>query len=346
MQAHGSDRMREVAGGRILLFSRYPKEWQTRVEKTRTSPEHPGMAIFWDDVIYEVVSAEMQQQGGVRYVLEPWRDEHAIRVSDRYDAETEAFRAEEHRKRIARETKRKTATAMGFLAGYLPALVQHEMAGELGLFAHRMTVLSTLPVFAVIAGMCAFMVHQYKDGGGVPTWELLLTVFLIAENMIRWITAWTQNRPMGSVLGVLLYSIVWAAGRRKGISPLKQGKGNALYIREEAVDTKLRDAFIVREPLVTLLSPAEQARFAERFDYDYRRHSFKVAAIFLAFSLAGVYTSLHQLNARPSFIAFISLVCAGGIAIEQILRLASFKRGPAGSILAALARPFTRSLIG
>ena len=43
------------------------ERWQARVAKTLTSPEHPGTAIFWDDAIFEVVSAELQPQGAVRY---------------------------------------------------------------------------------------------------------------------------------------------------------------------------------------------------------------------------------------------------------------------------------------
>jgi hypothetical protein len=93
----------------------------------------------------------------------------------------------------------------------------------------------------------------------------------------------------------------------------------------------------MREPLITLLPPDEQAWFAQRFDYDYRRHSSTVAWIFLIFSAAGVYSSIRSG-------AVLSLLCAGALAVEQLLRLAAFRRGPAGSVLAILARPFTKKL--
>jgi hypothetical protein len=180
----------------------------------------------------------------------------------------------------------------------------------------------------------------------VYPWQVILTGFLIVENVIRFHVAWSQSQPMGSILGVLVYSIAYAAGWKRGMtSPMKSPKGHAVYVREEAEETKLRDAFHVREPLVTLLTPAEQARFAERFDYDYRRQSSKVAMICLVFAGAGVFSSLRTLGLHPGVGAFLSLLCAALIAIEQLLRLAAFKRGPAGSVLGVLARPFTRSLL-
>lgn len=339
MQSFGSDRVREVAGGRLLLFSRYPKNWQPRTPKTLTSPEHPGTAIFWDDAIYEVVSAEGQPQGAVRYVLEPWRDEHAVRVTDRYDEASETQRFAEHQARIRREQNRKAVTFTAFLAGHLPALVQEQIAGELGMFAPRMTLLSVLTVFALIAALVVAMVQQLMSGNPPHPWQIIVLAFLAAESVVRFHMAWMQNRPMGSLIGILIYSMAYAAGWKRGMtSPMQQSKGHALYIREETADAKLRDAFTMREPLITLLSPAEQAQFAQRFDYDYRRHSSMVAWIFLIFSAAGVYSSIRSG-------AVLSLLCAGTLAVEQLLRLAAFRRGPAGSVLGILARPFTKKLL-
>jgi hypothetical protein len=347
VQSHGSDRVREVAGGRVILFSRYPKNWQPRIAKTHTSAEHPGTAIFWDDAIYEVVAADLQLQGeGVRYVLEPWREEHAIRVTDRYDEESEAGRIHEHQARIARERKRKATTLVGFLAGHLPALVQEELAGELGMFAHRMTLLSAVSMFVVIVALFYAMAQQVMNDRPVEPWQIILTVFLSVETVIRAHLAWAQNRAMGSLIGVLIYSIAYAAGWKRGMtSPLQEAKGNAIYVREETADAQRRDAFHVREPLITLLSPAEQAAFAERFDYDYRRASYSVASIFLVFSAAGVFSSLHKLGTDPGVGAFLSLVSAFLIALEQLLRLSAFKRGPAGSVLGVFVRPFVKRLM-
>ena len=51
-------------------------------------------------------------------------------------------------------------------------------------------------------------------------------------------------------------------------------------------------------------------------------------------------------KATGSFSAFVSLVCAGFVVLEQTMRLLAFKRGPAGSIFGALVRPFARDLLG
>src|ERR1700686_1967980 len=111
MQAYGSDRVRRGEGERIVLSSRAPKGWTARVEKTLTSAEFPGTAVLWEERYFEVLRAE-PDAGGVRYILEPWRDRHAMRVTDRYDEESETLRIEELRKAHQREKHRKSANAL------------------------------------------------------------------------------------------------------------------------------------------------------------------------------------------------------------------------------------------
>src|SRR3954452_14789126 len=321
MQAHGSDRVRELENVRVILFSRYAKNgWQPRIAKTLTSAEHPGTAIFRAEPIYEIVPADVQPQGGVRYVLEPWREEHAIRISDRYDEESEAQRFAAYQASIRREHKRKGATLIAILLGHLPALVQEQLASELGMFAHRMTLMSIAGVFVVIVALFYGMAQQILSGSPLHPWQIIVTGYLMMETAVRFHVAWSQLRPMGSLAGMLVYSIAYAAGWKRGMaSPLQEGKGNAVYTREEEYDAQLRDAFHLREPLITLLSPAEQAAFAERFDYDYRRPSYLVASIFLVFSTAVVFSSLHKLGTDPGVGALLSLISAFLIALEQIL---------------------------
>src|SRR5204862_4742451 len=96
MQAYGSDRLREGDDGQLILLSRLPKNgWTPRVEKTLTTAEFPGTAVLWEEQFFEVVTADPLPQGGVRYVLPPWRAHHAMRLTARYDPETEAQRVEE-----------------------------------------------------------------------------------------------------------------------------------------------------------------------------------------------------------------------------------------------------------
>jgi hypothetical protein len=94
----------------------------------------------------------------------------------------------------------------------------------------------------------------------------------------------------------------------------------------------------MRESLVTLLSPADQARVAARFAYDYKRQSRFIAAVILVFASLGIATSLHSG-------AVISLLVATILAGEQLYRLAILGRRPVGSMLGILARPFVRKLL-
>jgi hypothetical protein len=346
MQPFGTDRVRPGEGERVFLSSRYSKGWNARVEKTLTTAQFPGTAVLWEERYFEVVVAETLPQGGVRYTLEPWLEQHAMRVVDRYDAEAEDERVAAWRKSIVREKQRKTVNAVAFLAGHLPVRVQEAMGSELGIIPLRMTYLSLLTELAIVAAILFDIVRRVSAEEAIPNWEVILFAFFFIEMGIRYMFAFTQARPIGSTIGLIVYLIVYAGrGKREMPNALVGEKGLGLYIREEEEDTKLRDAFLIREPLITLLSPADQERVAQRFHYDYRRQSANVAVIFLIFSVAGVITSLHTLRAHSSLSALISLLCAAGLALEQLFRLASFRRGPTGSILGVLARPFARKLL-
>src|SRR5437762_9534418 len=153
MQAFGSDRVRQGDGEQIVLSSRLSKGWTPRVARTLTSAEFPGTAILWDDRYFEVVSAQDLKPGGVRYVLEPWGDHQAMRVTDRYDAESEAFRAGEYRRSIRQEAARKTANIAGVFTGNLPAIVQEQLARELGIMAPSLTFISILGTWLIVGGL-------------------------------------------------------------------------------------------------------------------------------------------------------------------------------------------------
>src|SRR6267378_2805299 len=96
MRPFGYDRVRSGHGDQWILVARRSKGWLPRVPKTLTSAEHPGTAILWEDRFFEVVTADASAGGSIRYVLEPWRDNHVIRVSEPYDEASEERRAAEH----------------------------------------------------------------------------------------------------------------------------------------------------------------------------------------------------------------------------------------------------------
>ena len=78
--------------GAVVLICRLAKEgWTARVPNTLTRSEHPGTAILWDEAYYEVVDINVIANG-VEYTLAPWSESHTMRVSDAYDAKSEAKR--------------------------------------------------------------------------------------------------------------------------------------------------------------------------------------------------------------------------------------------------------------
>jgi hypothetical protein len=341
MQAYGSDRVRVADDGRILLMSRLAKQWTPRVEKTLTSAEFPGTAVLWSEAYYEVVKAEPLPAGGVRYMLLPWREEHAMRLIDQYDAATEELRIAEHARAIARERGRIGANILGMLTGHLPAMVQQALASEIGVMPARLTILSTLLSYAVSLSLILLLVSNLMAYRGTPVWMALAAGYLFIESSFRFFLAMSQNRPMGSPLGTFAYLVFYAlAGdRTKLVPPFKVEKGYATPLTDAPEDVALRDAFTLREPFVTLLSAEEQGRVAERFGYDYRKQSYIVAGIILVGSLCGIATSV-------SSGAVLSGISATVLAIEQVVRIVAFRRGPAPSILGWVVRPFVRKVVG
>jgi hypothetical protein len=340
MQAYGSDRVRAEDGERVVLLSRIPKAWTPRAPKTLTTAEFPGTAILWEERYFEVVSADALPQGGVRYVLEPWQEMHAMRTIDHYDDAHEAKRLADHRARLARETKRKSANALAVLAGHLPAGVQEEIGRELGIIATRLTIISVLGVYAIIIALMLLIVSDIMANAPLPPLLLIVTGYLFLETSLRFGIAWLVGKPAGSAIGVIGYLIYYytAANRAGSVSPFAREKGTIVTISETPAERAVTDALLMREALVTLLSPADQARVAARFGYDYRHQSSLIAILILFFSAIGVATSLYRG-------AVISTIAASVLAAEQVYRLAILPHRPAGSILGIAARPFVRKLL-
>ena len=164
--------------------------------------------------------------------------------------------------------------------------------------------------------------------------------YLFVESSLRFVMAWLLGRPIGSPAGTLGYLLYYftVADRTRAVSPFAREKGMRVTISETPDELKASDALMMREALVTLLSPADQARVAARFGYDYRHQSSIIAGVILFFAVVGVATSMMRG-------AVLSFLLAAVIAAEQIYRLVVLRRRPAGSILGIAARPFVRKFL-
>ncbi|HEV7922651.1 MAG TPA: hypothetical protein VGR02_17845 [Thermoanaerobaculia bacterium] len=336
MRAYGSDRL-QVDGDRLLISSRIPKGWQARIGKTLTSPEHPGTAVLWDGECYEVLDVQPLPQG-YRYTLALWGETHAIRLTDRYDEESEGERVAEHRRGIMRERKRTAANLLALFAGQLPASIQNHLGSELGILPARLTLISTITDFAIVAAAILYSAHLRTTFRIVPPW-LFLTVFYFGIQFATRLTiALLQNRPVGTVFGLIAYLFV----PKLAADP---GKGNAVPMTAAPEDVALQDFVLMREPYITLLSTREQLSIARRFQYDYTRQSSNVAAALLLIAILGLVSSWSTLrhDVRPTALA--SLLTALALAVEQVWRLVALKTRPAGSVLGLLVRPFLKRLI-
>lgn len=348
MQAHGSDRFR-ASGERAILLSPIPKGWVPRTPASGTHAEFPGTAVLWDDRYFEVVAADATPAGGVRYVLEPWRDDQVMRTVEQYDDEAEARRHAEHELVLRQNRNSQAARVAGVVLGHLPTHVQNHLAHELGVSPSRMTIVSCIPA-VVLFGSCVYLAAEAainQQPSPVPLWLFLVAGGLLLDAGVRFNVAMAQDRGIGSLPGMIAYTIYWHLSPRRGQlpSPFIAERGDRLFSLPAADDVALRDSIEMRGPLLSLLSAAEQERLAARYGFEYRRHARPLTWLLLICAAFGVITSVINLRDAATLSAALSLLVAGAIALEQVVRLRALRDGPAGSILGTLVRPFLRDLL-
>ena len=346
MQAFGTDRVRRGNGEQWVILSPRSKGWVPRTPATATRKDRPGTAVRCDEKYFEVVAANVTG-GGIRYVLEPWREEHIMRVVDSYDESSEAQRTADHQDVVKRDRSRISANFLGMLTGQLPAPVQERMGHELGIWPARLTLISILPAMIFIGVVVNLFVHRrMEQEAPLPFWMVLLAGYLLFESGIRFLVAMTQNRPLGSLVGFVGYTVFYlvAPNRKNLIRPLEEALKEPL-MSEVPEDVAAQDRVQLLEPLLTLLRPAEQHRLAERFGFDYRKMATAVASIILIFGVLGVVTAVVSLREGLRLSPLLSFFISAGLSVEQIVRLSNLRHGPAGSVLGALVRPVAGKLL-
>jgi hypothetical protein len=191
------------------------------------------------------------------------------------------------------------------------------------------------------------MIRQTPSPIPVALWFFVLLFFV--ESALRFLVAMSQNRGIGSVLGTLVYVLVYSvsAPRKPSMpAPLEEPGDGVFFMIPPEEHVALQDALTVKGPMLTLLPAGDQQRLAHRYGFDYRQHSaFPLTWTILVLSLCGVVSSWIKIqDGRVSGVP--AILFAAAMAIEQILRLLALQRGPAGSMLGLIVRPFVRDLLG
>jgi hypothetical protein len=345
LPVYGKDRCRE-SGGRVILLSAIPKGWTARTPAAGTHAEYPGTTVEWAGRMFEVVEAAPAGEG-VRYVLLPWREDHVIRTLDQYDDEAERRRLDDFAKAQKQRRVSLTARFAGMFLGYLPAPVQNRLQNELGLYPARMTILSCIPPL-VLLGICvldAVEAHMKGHAPRLPGALTLLAALLVAESAVRFFVAMSQNRGMGSFLGVIGYSIYWALSRNRAAlaSPFDEPGDRATFTLPPPPEVAAADRLETLSTFLALLPVSDQKMLAERTAYDYRRHAPGLAIGILFFSVLGVVSMSGRAGSSVS--ATLSFFAALAVAVEQVLRLVKLRTGPAASMFGFVVRPFVRNFL-
>lgn len=326
-------------------MSSHSKGWQARRGSSQTRSEHPGSAIRWGEQILEVVAADPQADGGMRYRLEPWQDRHAIRVIETYDEASESARAREQVVRAQSLGTRWACILLSPLLGHLPGDVQHRLETEHSAPARWMTVVSALPIFTYgFLGLLNGLVG-FTSGTDYFPWAppLLIAAYLTGESAVRIASAWIAERPMGSAAGVLLYRAVEIVlGRRLSRAPERSVPGRSVGPMERATDR-----FQMLEPFLALLPEPDQEILRRRFVFDPLKWGrFSVAVLFVVGGLNLVSSLLTFAGGVGGPVDAVWLAAGAAICAEQFVRRSSISRGrPRGSVLGILVRPLAAPLL-
>lgn len=314
---------------------------------------HPGAAVRWEEELWEVVAAGDTPEGGAWYELAPWDDQHAIRVLFPYDDSSEAVRSEDRRDVERRHAGRIVAILLSPVVGLLPGHVQERLEVELEVRATRLTLASIpLPfcvgVVAFLLTLAAFFGALHASAGGsvvVPTVGPLLFIltYFFPESLARFVLTMAQGRPVGSVLGLPLYALA----RLAGLAPAPAPAATAPESPAPEEDRLLADRFLMLEPLLSFLPPADQRRLAAERGFAPVTWGKRTAWFLLVYP--GGTAPAHAarlLIGNGGLWSVLLLALALGLAAEQVRRLRILRRGePAPSLLGRLVAPLAAPLL-
>jgi hypothetical protein len=205
-----------------------------------------------------------------------------------------------------------------------------------------MTLLSIIPSM-VLLGTCVWLYVEARLAqvpSPVPFWLFVFAFVMLFDSAVRFVVAMSQMRGIGSLPGTIVYALYRLVATKP--EPRKESSSFTLPPPPEVAQ---QDALEMRDAFLTLLSTDEQLRIAERYGWDYRRYASRVAWAILICAAVGAMSMLLKLRDGGGVTAVLSLVCALLLVIEQAVRLRAFARGPAGSALGVLVRPFARDLL-
>lgn len=342
-RAFGEDRL-EAGGDEMWLHCPAPKSWLARRPRTLTTAEYPGTAVEWQGGVFEVLDAQPQADGSIRYRLTPWGEAHAIRRMERYDEASEAAHRAEQADRRQSVRRLRLSILLAPLAGMLPGDVQKAMANEFGAPALLMTLSSAAPL-TFLGGMgVVYCLSSAVTGASPPEWLLPVSAYVFGESICRAGSVIAAGEPMGSLPVVTAYQ-AWREHRaRKGKGKSAAASAASTPPQEER---DAFDRFRMLEPFLALLDSNEQALLAERFLFEPIRWGRITAWALLIVGGVEAGASLVKLFLGGFGIADAAWLLAGGfIAFEQVRRLRILRSGaPAGSVLGAVVRLFVQPLL-
>ena len=362
LQPYGSDRIETLEDGSVAIRCLFSKGWVQRRPKTPTSAEHPGTAVRWEERFFEVVAIEPSAPAGLRYLLSPWDEKHVFRVVANYDDASEKARAEERRQSNRRQRNWLTTLVLAPLTGLLPGPVQEEMEREFGASGPLLTFISiVLPFFfgsfcfvwlliVMMAGVQGVdATNQMSRFFSIPV--LLFGSGLLLESVIRLVVSVAQQKPIGSVLGVVpyaFYSAVRAMRHRGTPAAEKRLEPELLHAPpdRDAREREREDLYRAMHAVLSFLSPGEQMHLVERFGFDPARSGRLTARIVFVGGLVLFLNSLLAfMGGIAGFGSLITLVLGGFLLVEQVNRLRKIAQGmPAPSLLGRLVRPWVLPL--
>lgn len=350
-RAYGTDTLVEGAAGQFHLVCTTSKGWMARRERTPTTRSLPGTAVSWDGDWFEVLAAETLGRNAIRYTLAAWPDSEAIRHPSGYGEAFEAARGARAVEIRTDEARRRLLTLLAPLTGLLPCEVQERLTDRYGIPSLLPTYLSLIAPTLYGVACLHWWVRFMADGTPPPVSSVMLLAgsYALSESIIRLRITMSVNRPVGSAPGIIGHSLfdLWRRWRR-GPDSEAELRARSQAMRGPGPDAArlLADRYKMLEPMLALLPEEDQRALQASFGFDPQLWGRRTATLLLTLCVLGAASDIAAITLGGRGIGSLaSLVVAAILGIEQVLRLAALRSGPAGSMLGALVRPFAKPLL-
>lgn len=249
-----------ATGADLCIFSSYEKPgWQARLPGDYIRAPHPGTAVSYQDVLYEVMALDAAPGAhAYRYSLKKWDNSFVVRKIVPYSAEAARAVAADIKQRRRLQRQHTWLVYLFPLTGLLPTPLLRRWQREWGLPMRGASFASV--IFLGIPGLV--LLSQQLFAATEPSTRLTVVLMFIAlEQIVRFFWLLGTSEAVGSLTVTTAWSLLnpvrgrdteGQRKRRTGFD-LAEERDEVRHLKEQPWDLEVRSVF--RDPVLVGKQP-------------------------------------------------------------------------------------------